>query len=94
MLANRATFGTASGGVYIDDTPRDSSFQRRIGYIQQEDIHLPTATVRETLEFSALLRQSGTMPKAERLSYVDIIIKELDMESYAEAVVGLPGSGE
>lgn len=94
MLANRATFGTASGDVYINDSPRDSSFQRKIGYVQQEDVHLPTATVRETLEFSALLRQSESKPRAERLSYVDIIIKELDMESYAEAVVGLPGSGK
>ncbi|KUL86670.1 hypothetical protein ZTR_03032 [Talaromyces verruculosus] len=76
VLANRATFGTATGDVYIDDTPRDSSFQRKIGYVQQEDVHLPTTTVRETLEFA---------------HYCDN--QELDMESYAEAVVGLPGSG-
>ncbi|KUI58463.1 ABC transporter CDR4 [Cytospora mali] len=92
VLANRATFGIASGGIYIDGTPRDASFQRRIGYVQQEDIHLPTATVRETLEFSALLRQSGTTPREEKLRYVDNVIKLLDMEPYAEAVVGLPGN--
>lgn len=81
----------ASGGVYIDGIPRDASFQRRIGYVQQEDIHLPTATVRETLEFSALLRQSGTNSREEKLNYVNDIIRLLEMESYAEAVVGLPG---
>jgi ATP-binding cassette subfamily G (WHITE) protein 2 (PDR) len=94
VLANRATFGTASGGVYIDGTLRDASFQRKIGYVQQEDIHLATATVREALEFSALLRQSGTGPREEKLNYVDNIIKVLGMESYSEAVVGSPGNGE
>ncbi|KAI1410222.1 ABC-2 type transporter-domain-containing protein [Hypoxylon sp. FL1857] len=93
VLANRATFGTASGGVYIDGTPRDVTFQRRIGYVQQSDIHLPTATVREALEFSALLRQPGAKTREEKLSYVDNVISVLDMESYAEAVVGLPGNG-
>ncbi|XDG05108.1 hypothetical protein ABKA04_004723 [Annulohypoxylon sp. FPYF3050] len=94
VLANRATFGTASGGVYIDGTPRDVTFQRKIGYVQQEDIHLPTTTVREALEFSALLRQPGTKSKSEKLSYVENVIRVLDMESYAEAVVGLPGNDE
>ncbi|OTA55242.1 hypothetical protein K449DRAFT_176834 [Hypoxylon sp. EC38] len=93
VLANRATFGTSSGGVYIDGMPRDVTFQRRIGYVQQEDIHLPTATVREALEFSALLRQPGGKSTKEKLDYVNNVIKVLDMESYAEAVVGLPGNG-
>ncbi|QSZ28689.1 hypothetical protein DSL72_003189 [Monilinia vaccinii-corymbosi] len=92
VLANRATFGTASGEVYIDGVPRDASFQRKIGYVQQEDTHLPTATVREALEFSALLRQSGTNTK-EKLNQVENIIRILDMESYSEAVVGSAGSG-
>jgi ATP-binding cassette, subfamily G (WHITE), member 2, PDR len=94
VLALRATFGTATGGVYIDGTPRDMSFQRRIGYVQQEDIHLPTATVREALEFSALLRQSNTTLREEKLEYVNTVISVLGMETYSEALVGIPGNGE
>ncbi|KAJ8070581.1 hypothetical protein OCU04_000954 [Sclerotinia nivalis] len=93
VLANRATFGTASGEVCIDGTPRDASFQRKIGYVQQEDIHLPTATVREALEFSALLRKSGSTSRKEKLDYVKNVIEVLDMGSYSEAVVGYAGSG-
>ncbi|KAH7308379.1 ABC-2 type transporter-domain-containing protein [Stachybotrys elegans] len=93
VLANRAAFGTTSGGIYIDGSPRDRSFQRKIGYVQQEDIHLPTATVREALEFSALLRQPGPSSRAERLGYVNNVIRMLDMDLYAEAVVGTPGNG-
>ncbi|KAH7324462.1 ABC-2 type transporter-domain-containing protein [Stachybotrys elegans] len=93
VLANRASFGTASGGIYVDGSPRDLSFQRKIGYVQQEDIHLPTATVREALEFSALLRQPGPGSRAEKLDYVNNVIRMLDMDLYAEAVVGTPGNG-
>jgi ATP-binding cassette subfamily G (WHITE) protein 2 (PDR) len=71
----------------------DDSFQRKTGYVQQQDLHLATATVRETLEFSALLRQPARYSKAEKLAYVDEVIKMLDMQSYRDAVVGIPGEG-
>ncbi|KAI0517757.1 ABC-2 type transporter-domain-containing protein [Xylaria bambusicola] len=92
VLANRANFGVARGEICIDGQERDDSFQRKIGYAQQEDIHLSTATVREALEFSALMRQPEAS-KEEKLSYVDNVIQILDMESYANAVVGVPGDG-
>jgi ATP-binding cassette subfamily G (WHITE) protein 2 (PDR) len=59
----------------------------------QQDIHLDTSTVREALEFSALLRQPPEYNREERLAYVDHVIRLLDMEPYADAVVGIPGSG-
>jgi ATP-binding cassette subfamily G (WHITE) protein 2 (PDR) len=59
----------------------------------QQDIHLDTSTVREALEFSALLRQPPEYNREERLAYVDRVIRLLDMEPYADAVVGIPGSG-
>lgn len=93
VLANRASSGTASGEVLIGHSPRDSSFQRRVGYVQQEDVHPPLATVRETLQLSALLRQSGTETEQEKLAYVDLILNVLDMEHCADAMVGVPGQG-
>src|SRR5208282_5704040 len=43
--------------------------------------------------FSALLRQPGKISRKEKLAYVDEVIKLLDMEEYADAVVGVPGEG-
>jgi ATP-binding cassette subfamily G (WHITE) protein 2 (PDR) len=71
----------------------DDSFQRKTGYVQQQDLHLPTATVRETLQFSALLRQPKRYSKQEKLAYVDEVIAMLEMQSYRDAVVGIPGEG-
>ncbi|VUC35730.1 unnamed protein product [Clonostachys rosea] len=93
VLADRSTSGTSTGGVYIDGQSRDICFQRKIGYVQQNDLHLPTATVREALEFSALLRQPEIHSRQEKLEYVTNVIDILDMAAYADAVVGTPGNG-
>lgn len=93
VLATRVTMGVVSGEMLVDGRLRDGSFQRKTGYVQQQDLHLETSTVREALEFSAILRQPGHVPKSEKLAYVDEIIKLLDMEPYADAVVGILGEG-
>ena len=85
--------GVISGNIFVNGRDRDESFQRQTGYVMQQDIHLDTSTVREALEFSALLRQPQEYQRKERLAYVDHVIRLLDMEPYADAVVGVPGSG-
>jgi ATP-binding cassette subfamily G (WHITE) protein 2 (PDR) len=59
----------------------------------QQDLHLPTATVRESLEFSALMRQPARYSRAEKLAYVTDVIKMLEMSDYSEAIVGANGEG-
>lgn len=54
---------------------------------------MATSTVREALVFSALLRQPAQTPEAEKLAYVEEIITLLEMETYAEALVGEVGMG-
>jgi ATP-binding cassette, subfamily G (WHITE), member 2, PDR len=93
VLATRVTMGVISGEMLVDGHPRDTSFQRKTGYVQQQDLHLSTSTVREALNFSALLRQPAKISRKEKLAYVDEVIKLLDMDDYADAVVGVPGEG-
>ncbi|KAL2162348.1 hypothetical protein VTH06DRAFT_7261 [Thermothelomyces fergusii] len=92
-LADRASVGVITGEMLVDGRPRDASFQRKTGYVQQQDLHLQTTTVREALNFSALLRQPAHIPRAEKLAYVDEVIRLLEMEEYADAVIGVPGEG-
>ncbi|KAJ5050773.1 uncharacterized protein L3040_002644 [Drepanopeziza brunnea f. sp. 'multigermtubi'] len=93
VLATRTTMGVITGNMLVDGRPRDDSFQRKTGYVQQQDLHLSTTTVREALTFSALLRQPAATPRQEKIDYVDEVIKLLDMEEYADAIVGVPGEG-
>jgi ABC-type multidrug transport system ATPase subunit len=50
-------------------------------------------TVREALEFSALLRQPTHFSRKDKLQYVDYVIDTLEMQEFAEAVIGVPGEG-
>lgn len=94
VLATRATTGIISGNAYVDGLSRDTSFQRKTGYAQQQDLHLETMTVREALQFNALMCQSRDIPKKEKLEYVEEVIKLLRMNFYADAVIGVPGQGK
>nr|QFR37216.1 ABC transporter [Cyberlindnera americana] len=93
VLASRVTMGVVTGNMFVNGRLRDSSFQRSTGYVQQQDLHLSTATVREALRFSAYLRQPASVSKAEKDAYVEECIKILDMQKYADAIVGVAGEG-
>lgn len=93
VLAQRKTQGTITGSVLVDGRPIPVSFQRSAGYVEQLDVHEPLATVREALNFSALLRQSRDIPDEEKLRYVDTIIDLLELNSLEHTLIGTPGSG-
>ncbi|KAH6898033.1 putative ABC transporter [Thelonectria olida] len=93
VLAQRKTEGTIHGSVLVDGRPIPISFQRSAGYVEQLDVHEPLATVREALEFSALLRQSRDIPDDEKLRYVDTIVDLLELNDLEHTLVGRPGTG-
>lgn len=93
VLAQRKTDGTIKGSIMVDGRPLPVSFQRSAGYCEQLDVHEPFATVREALEFSALLRQDRSTPKAEKLKYVDTIIDLLEMRDLEHTLIGHTGAG-
>lgn len=94
VLAERVGTGVIDGFIGVDSKSMKGGFARKIGYAQQQDLHLSTATVREALEFSALLRQPAEFSKAEKLAYVDTVIHLLEMEKFVDSVIGVPGEGE
>jgi ATP-binding cassette, subfamily G (WHITE), member 2, SNQ2 len=93
VLAQRKTEGTIKGSIQVDGRPLPVSFQRSAGYCEQLDVHEPLATVREALEFSALLRQSCDTPREEKLKYVDTIIDLLEMHDIENTLIGTTYAG-
>lgn len=85
--------GVITGDVTVNGHPRGKSFQRTTGYVQQQDIHLETSTVREALRFSAVLRQPESTTTEEKHRYVEEVISMLEMHCYADAVIGVQGEG-
>lgn len=93
VLAQRKTEGKIEGSVLIDGNYLPISFQRSAAYVEQLDVHEPYATVREALQFSALLRQSRNTPKEEKLRHVEVIIDLLELHDIADTLIGRPGTG-
>lgn len=92
-LAQRINFGTVSGQMLVDGRPLPKSFQRATGFAEQMDVHEATATVREALQFSALLRQPREVSKEDKYAYCENIIDLLEMRDIAGAAIGNPGEG-
>ncbi|CAO2657983.1 Nn.00g072430.m01.CDS01 [Neocucurbitaria sp. VM-36] len=94
VLAQRVgEVGIVTGHAAINGVPLDKSFQRRTGYVQQQDIHMAEMTVREAFRFSALLRQPCETSLEDKHAYVEKMISVLGLEEYADAVIGTPGNG-
>ncbi|EGW35495.1 opaque-specific ABC transporter CDR3 [Spathaspora passalidarum NRRL Y-27907] len=93
-LSDRLTVGVVTSGQRkVNGNFLDNSFQRSIGYVQQQDLHLDTSTVREALRFSAYLRQENKYSDIEKEQYVENIIELMEMTDFADAVIGVPGEG-
>lgn len=56
-------------------------------------MHDGTATVREALEFSALLRQPSYYTREEKLAYVDSVLDILNLRHLQDALIGDADSG-
>ena len=52
MLAGRKTVGELGGEITVNGRPRGKDWQRISGYVMQDDLMLPSLTVRETVLFS------------------------------------------
>ncbi|CEI41683.1 ABC transporter CDR4 [Fusarium venenatum] len=92
-LAQRMPTGQIQGEFFVNGGPLPPSFKSDVGYVQQQDVHLETSTVREALQFSAMLRQSSDVPIRQKLQFAEETIHLLGMDDFADAIIGLPGKG-
>lgn len=90
-LSQRQTLGTVTGDMLVDGRPLGIEFQRGTGFCEQMDLHDETATIREALEFSAILRQDRNTPKQEKIAYVDNIIELLELHDIEDAMISSLG---
>lgn len=93
VLACRKTVGVISGDLLVNGRPLAADFQRGTAYVEQQDVHEFTATVREAFRFSAYLRQPAHVSKEEKDAYVEDVIQLLELEDQADAMIGFPGFG-
>jgi ABC-type multidrug transport system ATPase subunit/ABC-type multidrug transport system permease subunit len=90
-LSQRQKVGVIAGDMLVDGGPLGRDFQRGTGFCEQMDLHDQTATIREALEFSAILRQDKDVPRKEKIAYVDNIIDLLELHDLQDAIISSLG---
>ena len=86
-LAQRQAIGVVHGDMLVDGRPPGAEFQRGTGFCEQMDLHDGTQTIREALEFSAILRQERHISRHDKVAYVDKIIDLLELGELEDAMV-------
>jgi len=75
VLAGRKTSGYIEGDIRISGYPKNQeTFARISGYCEQNDIHSPQVTVRESLIFSAFLRLPKELLNEEKMVCTSFVL--------------------
>ncbi|KAF5179672.1 Abc transporter-like [Thalictrum thalictroides] len=92
VLSGRKTGGYIEGDIKISGFPKvQATFARIAGYCEQNDIHSPQITVKESLIYSAFLRLPKEVKNAEKMVFVDEVMELVELDNLKDALVGLPG---
>lgn len=91
VLAGNARAGKIEGDILVNGDIYTGSMLKDIsGFVFQDDVLLPTMTVKEAISMSALLRTPRTISRKERQARVDEIIEILHLEDAKDTIVGDP----
>ncbi len=86
-LSQRQRIGVVGGEMLVDGRKLGTEFQRITGFVEQQDLHDTTATIREAIEFSAILRQERHVSLEEKVAYVDEIIDLLELRELSDVLI-------
>lgn len=80
---------TVSGDIIVGGSA-DVKIRDVSGYVQQEEMFMPTLTVNEHLMIQAGIRLAG-LPSRDIKEYVNKVIDELGLSSCRDTVIGMVG---
>jgi len=95
VLAFKKTTGKITGKTLLNGSVADmSDFVRLSGFAEQQDIHIDYQTVREAISFSAHMRLPRNVSSSQRSSFVDEVIRLLELEPIKSRRTGSLSQGE
>jgi len=90
-IAGRKTSGKLDGNIFVNGQKKgeiENMFKRITGYVEQRDMHMPLATVRESLMFSAKLRLPRSVTDDQRREFVEELLDILELKHLGDRIVG------
>lgn len=77
-----------SGTISLNRERLSKKWRRRICYVLQQDIFFAGLTLRETLEYTAMLRLPDKLPRSEKMRCVDHILEVLELTQVQNTKIG------
>eukprot|EP00877_Chromochloris_zofingiensis_P006636 jgi/Chrzof1/2225/Cz11g07110.t1 len=91
-LTDVAANSIIKGRVRLGDVSKPSIMRKFTAYVAQADVLLPSLTVSECLQYSALLRLPQRLPASEVRARIAGVLNELNLTAVAGSLVGCSGS--
>ncbi|XP_048779668.2 uncharacterized protein LOC125683024 [Ostrea edulis] len=91
-LAGRMPY--TSGTITLNQQEFGKLHKRQICYVLQQDIFFPNLTLRETLQFAAMIRISDSISFEDKLKQLDEVVEALGLKNCLDTMVGgdmMPG---
>ncbi|ORX36262.1 P-loop containing nucleoside triphosphate hydrolase protein [Kockovaella imperatae] len=86
--APMSTFRT-TGQILMAGQPVNAKSKSNVAFVEQDDDwHLPSLTVRETLRYAAILRLPSKMSKASKIARAETVLLMLGLKDCADLPVG------
>lgn len=76
------------GEIRAGDTTLKKSVQRKMCYVLQQEFFFANLTLKETLEFTAMIRLPDTMSKQKKMSHLQTVVDTLDLNKCLETNMG------
>ena len=88
LLSNDTVYNGSGKILFNGVVPTGEQIRQMIGYMQQNDFHIPSLTVKETLMFHASLRLSNKLSNDEKKRKVMNVIEMLGLKECSNTKVG------
>jgi ATP-binding cassette subfamily G (WHITE) protein 2 len=88
MLARRKMVGQWSGEIFFNKAYRSKYFNRDSAYVLQDDVHIATLTVEETIFNAAWTRMTEGTSKEQMQQRVDMLLEMMGMNHVRSSIVG------
>jgi len=89
VLCGKATYGKMGGQIFVNGKEADiSQFKSVTGFVPQDDIVHNDLTVREQIEFSAMLRNSVDTKKSKIQAIAQDVLNVMQIDHIQNSIVG------
>lgn len=88
LVADRKLVGVWSGEILVNQHPRSPWFNRDSAYVLQDDVHIATLTVEETIKYAAWTRMPEGTPIEQRDARVRHLLEMMGLSHVKNSIVG------